>query len=523
MSKIKLEKAERENRRVRLELQTKLIERRLKILASYDATKTSVKRRQPKRETKGESDIYSMRERWKGCAVGRDLERNYSPAKAILHQMRMNVVGSLGKIQVNIKGGDEASSWFNSVWAKDCDYRDDNHFSVILQNVVASVIREGDLLVVFDDNVTRDDSGKLLHWESDQIIPLTEAEFDKSEYGKNGNVQDNGIIRDRLGKILYYICTGKRGLTSLDSIADATIYPREIARLVKNPWRLNQGRGVPSLITSATNFVDLYEILSKELQTAKVAASLAGYTKRSDAVADWDNPGGGLEFLPENAGKSAGEVASESAGGGDAPNYERFESLTGGLWEYLDAGDEVSLLDINRPNVHLPEFIESVLGFSGASLGMAKAYTMLKAENSYTAFRGDMILTWASAFYPMQKWLERTYADWVAVKALGWAQRKKIIKPLKEGWEQSISWLFPRMPSVDELKESNAEAQKIKNGTTDYAELLGPSWAEKLKALADQLDYARELNLPLAAFEQKSGGMAETDEGKNKKEGSDEE
>ena len=266
------------------------------------------------------------------------------------------------------------------------------------------------------------------------------------------------------------------------------------------------------MITSATNILDLYEILGKELLSAKRATQIAGFVERADAVDDWDNPGGVPAHLPENSDKSSTEVAAEGANAttdNSALNYERFEALTGGIFEYGAKGDKITFPDINRPNVHLPEFIDAVLGYAGSSLGLARAYTILRADSSYTAFRGDMILTWAGAFYPMQKWLERQYADWVAIKALTWAQRKKLIPPLPSGWARRLSWQWPSMPHVDEAREEAATENALRNGTTDYSLLLGPGWRTKFGALAEQLAVARENNLPLSVFTAKSGGSAE--------------
>jgi len=507
MKRTKLELKRDQNEIAKLSLNTAVQKRRLKILNEYDATATSTKRRQPRVERHGEDSVYSMMKRQKGASIGRDLERNYSPAKGILHQFKMNVVGSLGKIQVNIEGGDEATAWFNGVWAKDCDYRDDIHWSTSCQNVVSSVMREGDLLSVVDDGLI-DDSGKLVHWESDQIAPLAEQELKKTKYSKAE--QENGILRGRFGKILAYICTHKHGLTVIDDKKEALIWPRAKAQLVKNPWRLNQGRGIPSILTSATNFVDLYEILAKELQSAKVAAGQYASVTRKNAVTDWDNPDLNPQFLPENTGKTADETAAETASsktGSTSPNYDKLDAFTGGYTDYMDDGDVVNIPDIKRPNVHLMEFCEAVLGHAGASVGLARAYTILRADSSYTSFRGDMILSWVT-FYAMQKWLEHSYADRVAHKVLAWAQRKKHIKKLPTGWEQTISWKWPTIPSVDEARESVAEAQRLKNGSLDYAAILGPDWKTKFAALAEQLKLARKLELPLSPFEQKSGGAA---------------
>jgi hypothetical protein len=156
----------------------------------------------------------------------------------------------------------------------------------------------------------------------------------------------------------------------------------------------------------------------------------------------------------------------------------------------------------------MPEFIEAVLCQAGAAFGMARAYALLRADTSYTAFRGDMIMTWAGAFYPAQKWLERAFADWVGVKALTWAQRHRLIPRLPAGWERTLSWTWPTMPEVDQLDAENAVAQALKNGTTDYAKLLGPDWRKRLQALADQIEEIRRLGLPLSVLEMKSGGTA---------------
>ena len=510
MKKTKLQTARDRNEIARLSLGTAIAERRQKILATYDATETSKHRRQPKIERKSEDQIYPQTKRLKGASVGRGLERNYPTAKSIIHQFKVNVVGSLGKIQVNIEGGPEAAAWFNGKWAKDSDFRDSLHFSTQCQNAVAGVMRDGDFLAVVDDGVFGD-TGKLVHWESDQIAPLSETALKSSKYA--GGTQENGILRDKNGKVLAYVCTGKHGLAVIPDYKDATIWPRDQARLVKNPWRMNQGRGIPSVLTSANNFQDLYEILSKELQSAKKAAGQYASVERDNAVTDWDDPASSPEFLPENSGKTAAEVAAESAGSPaaaatTAENYERLEAFTGGYTDYMNKGDKVSFPDITRPNIHLLEFCETVLGHAGASVGLARAYTILKADSSYTAFRGDMILSWVT-FYAMQKWLERSYADWVAVKVLAWAQRKKQIGLLPAGWEQAISWQWPTMPHVDELKEESAVQQSLKNATTDFSILLGPDWERKLAAYAVQLDKARELGIPLGVFETASGGAAD--------------
>lgn len=509
--KTKLEKVQEENKIAQLELNTKLLRKKEKIVDSYDATEPSRLRRQPSREYKDEGEIYNVSKRLLGCNLGRDLERNYSPAKAILHQFRVNVVGSLGKLRVNIAGGDEATAWFNEVWSKDCDFRDDVDWSSMLQNILAAEIRDGDVLAVVDDGLI-EDTGKVLTWETDQVIPVTDTILKDSAKAKDFRKakQDNGILRDDWGRVVGYCATGRRGITVIEDEKDVTFWKRSQARLFRNPWRLNQGRGIPSLLTPSTNFIDLYEILSSELMSSKRAAKQYAFVKRDNSVTDWDTPTNGPEFLPENDGRTSADVALDGANQTThtARNYEKLETFTGGLTDYLDPKDAVEFPKLDHPNSGLAPFLEAVHGYSGSALGMARAYTLLRADSSYTSFRGDMIMTWVT-FKWLQKHIERCAADWIAVKVLTWAQKKgELKKSLPQGWERSISWSWPVMPSVDEARESVAEAQKLKNGTIDYAELLGPDWESRFESISKQLDKARSLGLPLSVFEQKSGGAA---------------
>jgi capsid protein len=488
-----------------------------RIRSEYDVLRSNKLRRTPRAETSDEAGIYTPDKRSKGSNIGRDLERNYSSARGILHQFRMNVVGALGKLQVNIEGGDEAAAWFNGVWAKDCDYRDAQHWSTVCQNVVAAIMREGDLLAVFDDGLV-DDSGKLLFWESDQVLPCTDELFRKKFPGE-GNVQDGGIVRDRWGRILGYTCTGKRGKTCIEAEEDLTVWQRDNAIMPRDPWRMNQGRGVPPMLTAAASLLDLYEMLARELQSAKLAAAQYGYVKRKDAVDDWDSPGSKPTLLPENSGKAAATVAAETGGGATAParNYDSLEAFTGGYTDYGQPEDDVTLFDPKRPNIHMAEFIEAVLCHAGAAFGLARAYACLRADTSYTAFRGDMIMSWQGAFYPMQKWLERSFADRVAVKALTWGMRKNEIRSLPSGWEKALSWRWPRMPEVQVDTAQNAVAAALKNGTTDWAQEIGPDWRQHFDALADQIAYAKAKGIPLGILEMKSGGSQDStkDEGED--------
>ena len=195
---------------------------------------------------------------------------------------------------------------------------------------------------------------------------------------------------------------------------------------------------------------------------------------------------------------------------------KKLEAFTGGKTEYLLEGEDVKILDTTaRPNIHMKEFFNFIQQGAGAGLGLAKAYTFMEAYNSYTAFRGEMLMSWAT-FYDWQKFIERHICDWVAIKAIKWAIKKGQLKvELPDMWETMISWSFPKMPQVDPVKDNTARREAMKDGFRDFSEILGPDWKIKLQSVAEGLEFAKKLGIPLTAFETKSGGLAEENNNNN--------
>jgi capsid protein len=492
------------------------------VSGSGQATGAGNKRRKSQIETKGETGrggILTPYNRLNALNLCRDAVRNYSSAKSIEQQLKVNVIGPSPKAQINtdenIDGGfgKEATSWINSIWMKNCDFIRERRFAKLAQIVEATKKREGDLLAVFDDEMIKD-SGKLLFFEADLMCDVSDK---LEEFNLKKWTMIDGIVKNEFGQEIGYATTHRRGQTSVSS-ADATIWPRDpddkdknMVKLIREDYRLIQGRGVSPMLASIADFLDCYEMRSKELQSAKVAASFYASVKRKEAITDYDDE----RFDPDAQNPTdqdpgyEGEDLTLPEAQTESANYERLEKLTGGQIDYLDSEDEISFPDINRPNVAMKEFLDYVMDSAGSSFGFAHAYTRLKADTSYTAFRGDMILTWVS-IYAEQKDIEDEFLDWAVIRAVRWGIRKGAIKAKPvEGWEQKLSWNLPTLPFVDELKERKAQEVALKNGVLTYSDILGPDWDNDFTQQEKEQKSARAKKLPLALFETKSGGSAE--------------
>ena len=482
-------------------------------------------RRTPSVEILPEDRLETTRNRLKAINIGRDLYRNSSQAKGMAIQFECNVVGAEGpKVAFhweNKEQAKQAGRYFNSTFSKGCDGRDDTPLQEFCAMALNAVKREGEILCVFDD--FQFDDGKLLWYEADQLPSLDEAKWKAMatdakngdlfvELGANGQpLLDSagkmiplraipGRVINRRGKVVYYICDEQHGRQDVDpNDTDILFVGRAAAKLIKKPWRFGQLIGQSEQLTASADIEDVHQLRQAEINSAKKVAKRA-FSVMSDTAYEDELARLGIDVEDEiSTGTATTDAKAKSA------TAERLEQYADGYVDYMGAKDVIHEWGSNRPSPNVQHVYELVGNSAGASLGLAAVYTNLKASTSYTAFRGEMILSWLK-FRADQKWLERRLLDWLVVKAIGWASRKGLLDfTLPENWEDSFSFVWPEMPEVDEGAIATARAKNLKNGFTDYAKILGPDWEARLMALADQLKIVRA-NLPeMEILETKAG------------------
>jgi hypothetical protein len=520
-----------------LQLKERLAKKASKgITQKYDATDRAyaTQRKSLVREVKPEDDIQSLVEKGQAVAVGRDLERNNAPYKGIQKQRKVNIVGSGPKAQFKTVDEDwnkEASDWFNGDWAKWCDGRDDQHWSELLANAVTAEGREGDQLWVFDDFDRQD--GTLTIFEADQIVSIEDGDwlnetkkqsFPWKEQDPTDRrrkiplMQKNGIVYDSRGRVHAYVVTHKVG-KPICRYDEVSIIPRWSRRhnpagsavLYKQPWRANQYRGAGTALTVANQQRDIYEMVAAELQSAKRSAQDYAFIE-----VDKDAEGAiirALQRVQQNNGSvSPTDVNNILYGDGSAGSgflgamYENLEGNFGGRMDYLNPGERAVIHDNDRPSPGIKDFSSWIQEATGFAHGLGRCTSTGRAESSYTAFRGENLLSWAT-IYVEQKAVERRLCDFCVFKAINFAVRRGEISMAPDNWYKKVVFEFPKMPEVDELKAAMAQRMYMKNGAVDFSAILGPDWREKFTSYSEQVEFARALGLPLAIFETVSGSL----------------
>ena len=491
------------------------------IKAQYDAVAANAgrKRRKAKVELEGETGKNSRQlppmKRLMVIGLVRDSIRNFSSARSMIRQIALNVVGTEYKVIIkhpDVKDLDlrkekdnpvfKAQSWFNDIWAKHPDFRNDNHLFDVNRLLLSSVVTDGDVGMLFDRDFQQ--TGKIVTFESDQIC-------DPKPLPQGVTSSNDGILLDQFGREIGYFTHFERGKTNV-KLADGHVFPRDIDdadnnmfKLLRMPWRPNQGRGTSDMFSFVSDLLDVYEMRSKELQSAKLTASWGAAIEQ--ALPE-DGPAVTDPRYDPNVPEDEAEDEEKTAVKSD-DNYERLEALTGGYLDYLKKGDKLIPFENHRPNLDGIPFSEFVIKNAGSAMGMARCYSTMQAQTSYTAFRGEMIMTWVMFRY-WQKWIERYVQDWQAIRAIRFAIAIGELDPLPEGWENCLAWQHPKMPSLNPLLDQKTFLAALKNGSTNLEKEIGPGWKGIIEELISELDHLRDNNVPHAIFETVAGAVAGT-------------
>ena len=485
-------------------------------------------------------------DRLQAIAIDRNLQRSNSKALAIIQN---RVVLGFGVVKAHFaarseKSPEEAEAWnaaaeefFNVDFARDARWDEPEHFTEIVQGIERALMLEGDLLVAIDDGWLGD-SGKLILWESDQLAELSEADWranaPKWARTKAGEPfrQAHGVITSPEGRLAGFVaCRRSFAAEKAGSIQipwdQATVIPADSARLIKNRWRFNQVRGVPSMLPVSDNLYDIDEMVKSELSSARVKAKLYAMVRHTEKEPlNTDQQALAADIFQQLKAADTGVASAAPAEGGDGsaavtdasgapvlklPKYDNLEAAVGGMTDYLAPGDTVEFPDMDRPNVDVATFFNELGDAAGASQGLTQGFTRMAVSSSYTAHRGETAITY-SHLRNYRKRMEHQLLDFVAEKVIRRAVRLGFIPfPPDPRWMFRICWEFPAADPIDPEKQARADAQKLKTGTTTFSELLGPGWRAKMRELSAEAEYARALGLPLSFFDTVAGAPASSE------------
>jgi len=522
-----------------------------KIKAGYDVTtwRGNGKRRAGGIESLSEIGVFNILSRLKGINLMREIMRNLPQARIFAQQLRVNVVGTEGgKLfsTTDVEEWDDAVGTFWTQYIESVDYRDGKGLNELLKLILCELaVGGGDFVIMFDDGILETTvnrgfgSGKVLPFESDNIGDMEPEEFQKRF---PGHIQAQGIIYNKNGRMVGVVVSPKkRGLTSFSKSDCFALTRNPDAAWTesswyygKRTWRLVQERGISPQIVAAAMLIDLYEVQAAETQTAKVAAQTLAQIvdKIGDTPEEYDNDGLESDIKKECAGTEGAEGGQDTEAEGTEKQEEGYkfddelfhEATSGGRVLKMLAGTELKLLEAKRPNPEIKSYIDWLLRTAGGAHGLTSIYSTLKAEASYTAFRGEQSMAMPT-FEEAQKELERGPLTFIAVKAIQWGIDTGLLpKNPPKGWQHALAWDWPTQREVNEVDAQRALALKYQNKDITMLDRWGPGYKKIIKQLDKEAKLFGETESKLVHPSQLTangmpqatpgGGNPETEDGK---------
>ncbi len=333
---------------------------------AYEAAKTSAYRPRRGHVSSADASVYAAGDRLREFA--RYLDENHDLAIGILDDLVTNIVGEGIGVEFAVttttgepleRLNDELTSLWRDWWERP-EVTGELSGPELERLVCRTWLRDGE---VFVQHVT----GRAAPYGSAVPYALEpiEADFVPSDYDLNGFRQ--GVLKDNWGRPLSYAVYKSHpgdayalGGTLRPDIKYVSAQNLSHLKLAK---RLHQTRGVTVLHGVLGRLDDLRDYEESERVAARVAAALTAYIKRS------------ADLAPTESAESA----------------RSFEISPGMVWDNLQPGEEVGVINSERPNSALATFRMSQLRAAAAGTGTRGSAIARDFNGSYSSQRQELV------------------------------------------------------------------------------------------------------------------------------------
>ena len=463
-------------------------------------------------ETQTEDEILNSSRRGRLLNVTRNLMRNSSLFSTLMLQLESNVVGTQGgKVILNFSDGAHADALRKAfaAWTRNADFFDGNDFNYLLKVFLKQEIIGGDLVVVFDQFVEK--SGKLIYFESDEVVNEMDAAVIERRYGKGAKMS--------LGKV--YSPNGRWIGTVVSKAARGNVSVREdqCFFLKRDPngnpldefwiqpstsWRKGS-RGVSRAATAVNTATQLEDLILSELEASRKNAQTFCWLKstqeeQEEAPSAFGNDADGDRVdIDSMTDEQVEELVAKENGDAQTINLKvAHENAV--AFQQLPPGYTADLLDTKHPNTNVETMTNYLSGRVAAVLGLSRAFAVGNPTNE--DFRAQQLLS-APAIVQYQKDLERI-CDWAFANFCRFIGDADALAAIETAG--AVTWEWKRLDSCDEAAAENANALKLKNCTGSYREILGNDWQEKLLQIADEVKWMRDHGMTHPSMLMLSGG-----------------
>ena len=407
------------------------------VLAYYEAARPDRLRKNRRATASANDDVQRagvpMRQ------IARQLEQNYDLAGGVLSTLVVNIVGANG-IGVEpqprqLDGSIHAPlarqlMELHQEWRKRPEVTGQHDWPSAERILARTWLRDGEALV---QCISGQVPGLAHATRVPFSLELLEADYLPIDLNQGSIVQ--GVELNTWGAPVAYHLYKADPSDSLAALSASATKRVPASRMlhIKLAQRIRQVRGVSVFASVLNRFDDLKDYEESERIAAKIAASMAAYIK-----------------------KGAPDLFEPQPSEGASPRQMQFRP--GMVFDDLRPGEDIGMIDTNRPNPNLETYRSGQLRAIAAGTGPTFSSVARKYDGTYSAQRQELIEGYAVYSTMAAEFIARVsrpvYEQFVAAAiASGAVQLPADVRP---DTVLDATYMPPAMPWIDPKKEAEA-------------------------------------------------------------------
>jgi lambda family phage portal protein len=462
------------------------------VLARYEGGRSTKRNKKSRDNSTGERIV--VRDAATVRATMRDLERNHDLVRGALLNLTRNVIGPKGvSIEPHPRiGGSKDAAGYDSIhdgfardllaawreWTIAPEVTRTLDWVQVQELVFRTVARDGEAFAQVIEG-----SGSFLRHASrvPLSLELLEADVVPLDYQRTTPLVDAGIERNEWGQVLaYYMHKHHPGNGGGFVDGDLKRVPAERVLHLAVRERLSGLRGISLFASCIDRLLDIKNYEQDEQMAARIAARITAYVKRDVNMDGWAAP------------------TNEDG----TPAEREFMLEAGALFTDLAPGEEIQLVNPNRPNSGLEKFRMALVRAASRAVGLSYSTFAGDYDGTYSAQRQELVESYDSyrmlTHHFVARFVRPVWERFVTMAiASGQVKVPEGVRPETVAW---ADFRGPRMPWIDPGREANAMKTLARTGVESLQQQIadrGGRLQDVFEQIKRERDLAAELGLIL--------------------------
>lgn len=398
--------------------------------------------------------------------LARNLEQNHDIARGALRTLVNNVVGPNGigiEPQPRKLDGSIHTDYAKALrdawrdWQLCPEVSQRHHWAKVQRMMAKTWFRDGEAF-------TQSFTGPVQFLDHGTRVPFSlemfEADMVPMEYTDTSKGIRQGIQRNTWGKPTgFYVWKAFPVDLSMNTLTrpnDLKFIPAANMLQLASVDRIGQMRGVGEFASVITRLEDIKDYEESERIAAKIAAALTAFVKK------------GSPDLYDASAPSAGTDASGN------PLPRELNLSPGTIIDNLGVGEEIGLIDSNRPNPNVVTFRQGQLRAVAAGLGGSYSSIARDYNGTYSAQRQELVEQWIHYAVLTDEFVgqfvQPVWKQFVLAAHLSGVVRMP--SDLEEFSEDDALFVGQSMPWIDPMKEASAWHSLVRDGFASEVEVI---------------------------------------------------